>query len=87
MTIPCTMMAIPHNCTDSRANDANSINSYPIFFSHNRMSMEETQQDVASLSSPAVGDTAPEEPEQVPEQESLQPTSTSDAAVVPPPPP
>ena len=52
-------------------------------FSHNRMSMEETQQDVASVSSPEVGDTAPEEPEQVPDQESLQPTSTSDAAAVP----
>ena len=42
---------------------------------------------MASLSSPTVGDTAPEEPEQVPDQESLQPTSTSDAAAVPPPPP
>ena len=74
------MMVILCNCTNSSANDANSINSYPIFFSHNRMSME-----VASLFSPAVGDTAPEKPEQVPDQESLQPTPTSDAAAVPPP--
>ena len=54
------------------------------------MSMEESQQEgvadsIPSLSSPALGDTAPD---QVPsEQESLQPTSTSDAAAVPPPPP